>query len=182
MRTQKEHVGYQYVREPLTQEDADRLGNSCESTKEKHIIWPLLDCGLRVSELCGLTPKHIQWQQRCRRIKGKGGPFGTKSKARVVPMSPRVRTIFEPYFALNDSFPVGIRRVQKIVKELAYRARITSKVSPHVLRHTFATTFLQKCGSLAALKKILGHDRLTTTEIYLNLTDHRIVEEYEAKW
>lgn len=175
-------MAYQYVREPLIQEDADRLSNSCETIHEKLIIWPLLDCGLRVSELCGLTPKHIQWQQRCLRIKGKGGPYGSKSKARVVPMSPRVRAIFEPYFALNDSFPVGVRRVQKIVKELANRARIAADVSPHVLRHTFATTFLQKGGSLAALKKILGHDRLTTTEIYLNLTNHHIVEEYEAKW
>ncbi len=51
-----------------------------------------------------------------------------------------------------------------------------------VLRHTFATIFLQKGASLAALKKILGHDRLSTTEIYLNLTDHHIVEEYERKW
>ena len=97
-------MAYQYVREPLTQEDADRLANACETTQEKLIIWPLLDCGLRISELCGLTPKHIQWQQRCLRIKGKGGPHGTKSKIRVVPMSVRVRAIFEPYFALNNSF------------------------------------------------------------------------------
>jgi integrase/recombinase XerD len=58
----------------------------------------------------------------------------------------------------------------------------TAEVTPHVLRHTFATTFIQKGGSLAALKKILGHDRLTTTEIYLNLTDEHIVQEYEQKW
>lgn len=175
-------MAYQYVREPLTQEDADKLANWCESTQEKLVIWPLLDCGLRVSELCGLTPKHIQWQQRSLRIKGKGGPYGKKSKARVVPMSIRVRAIFEPYFALNDTFPIGVRRAQKVVKEVANRARISVDVTPHILRHTFATSFLQKGGSLAALKKILGHDRLTTTEIYLNLTDHHIVEEYERKW
>lgn len=175
-------MAYQYVREPLTLEDADRLANACESAQEKLIVWPLLDCGLRVSELCSLTPKQIQWQQRCLRIKGKGGPFGKSSKARVVPMSGRVRTIFEPYFALHDSFPVGPRQAQKVVKRIANRARITVEVTPHVLRHTFATLFLQKGGSLAALKKILGHDRLTTTEIYLNLTDQHIVEEYHQKW
>ena len=97
-------------------------------------------------------------------------------------MSPRVRAIFEPYFALHDSFPIGVRQAQKLVKRLANRARLTTKVSPHVLRHTFATTFLQKGGSLGALKKILGHDRLTTTEIYLNFTDQHILEEYEQKW
>ena len=83
----------------------------------------------------------------------------------MFPMSPRVRTIFEPYFALHDSFPVAVRRVQKVVRSVENRARITADVSPHVLRHTFATMFLAKGGSLAALKKILRHDRLTTTEI-----------------
>ena len=57
----------------------------------------------------------------------------------------------------------------------------TAEVTPHVLRHTFATSIIQKGGSLAALKKILGHDRLTTTEIYLNLTDEHIVQEYKQK-
>ena len=97
-------------------------------------------------------------------------------------MSVRVRVIFEPYFALNDSFPVGVRSAQKIVKEVANRARISSEVTPHILRHTFATLFLAKGGSLAVLKKILGHDRLTTTEIYLNVTNPQIIEEYEKKW
>ena len=109
-------MAYQYVREPLSSEDSDRLANACKTVQEKLIVWPMLDGGLRVSELCGLTPNNIQWQQRCLRIKGKGGPYGTKSKVRVVPMSARVRTIFEPYFALNDEFPVAIRRAQKIVK------------------------------------------------------------------
>lgn len=175
-------MAYQYVREPLTQEDADRLANACETTQEKLIIWPLLDCGLRISELCGLTPKHIQWQQRCLRIKGKGGPYGKNSKSRVVPMSVRVRAIFEPYFAIHDSFPVGVRSAQKTVKTVANRACMSAEVTPHILRHTFATLFLAKGGSIAALKKILGHDRLTTTEIYLNLTDAHVVEEYEKKW
>lgn len=71
---------------------------------------------------------------------------------------------------------------KNVVKEVANGARLSVEVTPHVLRHTFATSFLQKGGSLAALKKILGHDRLTTTEIFLNLTDRHIVEEYERKW
>jgi integrase/recombinase XerD len=55
-------------------------------------------------------------------------------------------------------------------------------VTPHGLRHTFATLALQKNISLATIQKILGHDRLTTTAIYLNLTDTHIVEEYRQKW
>ena len=141
-------MAYQYVREPLTQEDADRLANSCESVQEELVIWPLLDCGLRVSELCGLTLKQIQWQQRCLRIKGKGGPYGTKSKARVVPMSIRVRTIFEPYFALNDSFPFGVRQTQKVVKRIANRARLSETVTPHAAPHI--------CDKFPAKRRLTG--------------------------
>ena len=86
-----------------------------------------------------------------------------------------------PYFALNDRWFVGARQAQKIVKRVANRAQITREVTPHVLRHTWARA-LQKGISLAAVQKILGHDRLTTTAIYLNLTDGHVLEEFEAKW
>lgn len=175
-------MAYQYVREPLRDEEADQLCQACETPQEKLIIWTLLDTGLRVSELCGLTPQHILWQQKSLRITGKGGPHGKKSKKRVVPMSKRVQTLLEHYFAINNQWPVGSRQVQKIVKHVANRARLTQNITPHILRHTFATLALQKGISLAAVQKILGHDRLTTTAIYLNLTDAHVVEEYSAKW
>lgn len=72
--------------------------------------------------------------------------------------------------------------MQKIVKQIANRAQLSQNVTPHVLRHTFATIALQKGISLAAVQKILGHDRLTTTAIYLNFTDIYITEEFEKKW
>jgi len=173
---------YQYVREPLRAEEVDRLCQTCETTQEKLIIWVLLDTGLRVSELCSLTPQNILWQQKTIRISGKGGPYGKKSKKRVVPMSKRVQTLLEHYFAINNKWPVGLRQVQKIVKHVANKAQLTQHVTPHVLRHTFATLALQKGISLAAVQKILGHDRLTTTAIYLNFTDAHVVEEYTSKW
>ena len=88
----------------------------------------------------------------------------------------------EHYFAMHNTWFVGPRQVQKVVKRIANRAQITQDVTPHVLRHTFATLALQKGISLAAIQKILGHDRLSTTAIYLNLTDTHIVEEYAQKW
>ena len=175
-------MAYQYVREPLRAEEADRLCQACDNFQEKLIIWTLLDTGLRISELCSLTTQHIQWQQKAIRINGKGGPHGKKSKKRVVPMSKRVQTLLEHYFALNNQMPIGVRQAQKIVKQVANRASITQTITPHILRHTFATLALQKGISLAAVKKILGHDRLTTTAIYLNFTDAHVIEEYSAKW
>lgn len=173
---------YQFKREPLRAEEADRLANACRTSDEKLVLWTLLDTGLRVSELCSLTAENIQWQQRAIRVKGKGGPFGKRSKIRVVPMSPRVRALLEPYFALNPKWFIGPRAAQKIVKRVANRAHLTQDVTPHILRHTWATLALQKGLSLAAVQKILGHDRLATTAIYLNLTDAHIVEEFEQKW
>ena len=85
---------YQYVREPLTAEESDRLSNACETPTERLVVWTLLDTGLRVSELCDLTPKNVLWQQRQLRVKGKGGPHGKKTKVRVVPMSSRVRALW----------------------------------------------------------------------------------------
>ena len=175
-------MAYQYVREPLLLEEADALANACETTEERLVVWTLLDTGLRVSELCALTRKNISWQQKEIRVKGKGGPYGKRTKQRVIPMSRRVRSILEPYFALNECWFVKSRQVQNIVKRVADRAMVSRDVTPHVLRHTFATAALQKGISLAALQKMLGHDRLETTAIYLNLTDEHVRQEFEAKW
>ena len=90
--------------------------------------------------------------------------------------------ILEHHFALEAGFPVGKRRAQDIVRDVANRAGVTKKVSPHVLRHTFATMALQKGISLATVQKILGHDRLQTTAIYLNFTDIHIQDEFQRKW
>lgn len=175
-------MAYQFVREPLRAEEADKLCQACKTMLDKLIIWTLIDTGLRVSELCSLTPRNILWQQKTLRISGKGGPYGKKTKKRVVPMSKRVHALLEHYFAINDSFPVGVRQVQKIVKLVANRAKITQEVTPHVLRHTFATLALQKGISLASIRKALGHDRLETTAIYLNFTDAHVIEEFSNKW
>jgi integrase/recombinase XerD len=129
-----------------------------------------------------LTLDNVQWQQRSLRVTGQAGPHGSRRKQGIVPLSPRVRALLEPYFALNDTWFVGTRQSQKIVKRVANRAQLAREVTPHVLRHTWAALALQKGISLAAVQKILDHDRLTTTAIYLNLTDGHILEEFEAKW
>ena len=186
LRTAQEWIGgfmaYQYVREPLRAEEADELCHACKTTEEKLIVWTLLDTGLRVSELCDLSAQRILWQQKALRINGKGGPYGKKSKQRIVPLSKRIQALLEHYFAIHDGWFVGPRQAQKIVKQVANRAKIAQNVTPHVLRHTFATLALQKGISIATVQKILGHDRLSTTAIYLNLTDAHIVEEYSQKW
>jgi len=145
-------------------------------------VWTLLDTGLRVSELVSLRPEDVRWQEGTIVVHGKGGPYGKKSKLRVVPLTERVRTLLERQFAIQNDMGISKRTAQRIVKKVADRARITRKVSAHVLRHTFAVNSIRKGISLPALQKVLGHDHLETTAIYLNYAPEDALREYREKW
>ena len=173
---------YQHKREPLSIEEADRIMNACNTMEEKICVWGLLETGMRVSELASLSRHQVQWQQRALRIMGKGGPYGTHSKFRVVPLSDRLRALLEHYFVLHETIPFSTRTIQRLVKRVANAALISRPVSPHVLRHTFAVLWIHKGGSTRALQLMLGHDHLSTTEIYLNLSPEFVLNEFEVKW
>jgi integrase/recombinase XerD len=173
---------YQYKREPLNPDEANRLASCCETHQERLIVWTLLDTGLRVAELAGLTRAHMDWQSHRLMIYGKGGPYGAKSKRRILPLTDRIRPLLENHFALHDTIGMTPRTIQRMLKRVANRARIRRPVTPHVLRHTFAVAAIQKGISLPALQRLLGHDRLTTTEIYLNLSPEDVIREFKEKW
>jgi integrase/recombinase XerD len=172
---------YQYKREPLTPDEANRLASACETHPERLIVWTLLDTGLRVSELAGLARDQIDWQNHRLMIYGKGGIYGTKSKRRIIPLTDRIRPLIDGHFAIHDTIGMTPRTIQRILKRIANKARINRPVSPHVLRHTFAVAAVQKGISLPALQRLLGHDRLTTTEIYLNLSPEDVIREFKEK-
>jgi len=173
---------YQYKREPLTPDEANRLANACQTHEEKLVIWTLLDTGLRVAELANLTKDNLDWQNHRLMVYGKGGPNGKQFKRRVIPLTPRVQVVIEGHLALHDRMKIGVRTIQRMVKDLANRAHISRNVTPHVLRHTFSVTCIQKGISTRALQDILGHDRLATTEIYLNLSPEDVIREFRRKW
>ena len=173
---------YQYRREPLDTAEIDLLANACQTLREKFVVWTLLDTGVRVSELAALTRQQVQWQERRIVVFGKGGPYGSRSKRRVVPMSDRVRSVMEALLAFQDDTGISPRTIQRIVKNVAGRSGITKTVTPHILRHTFAVQCIQKGISTRALQQFLGHDRLQTTEIYLNLSPEAAIEEWRRKW
>ena len=175
-------MAYQYKREPLTRDEANRLASACTSALEKLVVWTLLDTGLRVSELATLGKLNLDWQGHRIMVYGKGGPYGSRTKRRVIPLSPRTRPLVEGHFALHDSLGMSVRTIQRRIKRLANQAGISRPTSPHVLRHTFAVEAVRKGISLPALQRLLGHDRLTTTEIYLNLSPEDVVREFQEKW
>lgn len=173
---------YQYKREPLFPDEANRMARACQTHNEKLVVFTLLDTGLRVAELAGLNKDNIDWQNHRIMVYGKGGPYGKKTKRRIIQMTPRVQPLIENHFSIYDDLGFGVRTIQRIVKRVANRAHIKRPVSPHVLRHTFAVSSIQKGISTRALQMVMGHDHLATTEIYLNLSPEEVLREYREKW
>jgi len=167
---------YQYKREPLTTDEIWQIEQSCQNARECLVVFTLLDTGLRVSELAGLTKTNFDWQTNRIMIVGKG------KRRRVLKMTPRIQPLLSAYFRIHDRLGICKRTIQRLIKKIVRRAGMTRPTSPHVLRHTFAVTCLQKGISLRALQELLGHEDLATTQIYLNLSPDSVLNEFEAKW
>ena len=167
---------FEYKREPLEDDEILALKCNCNNFEEELIINVLLDTGLRVSELANLREDNISWQRNCITLIGKG------NKRRVVPMSKKVRLLLLDCFSHSSKFPLAMRTIQKYVKIVAERAGIRKPVSPHVLRHTFAVSYLHKGGNLRALQGILGHSSIMTTDVYLNYSGKRVIDDFVKVW
>jgi len=171
-------INKQFKREPLTDGESQNLTDACKDVKDKLIVIGLLDTGLRVSEFCAINKNNIIWQDKELRVYGKGGAFGKETKYRTVPFTERFRALLQSWFSINDKMAWSSRGVQKRLKQIAKRTNIMRPVTPHVLRHTFSVSFHKKTGDLRALQLILGHDSISTTQIYLNYSTSDIKEVY----
>ena len=151
-----------------------------EALRNEAIIEMLYGSGLRVSELINLRISRISFEDGFMLVEGKG------SKERVVPISPRALQLtklwMEERTRLNISLEASdilflnrrgrqLTRVMifYIVKDLASRAGINRPVSPHTLRHSFATHLLEGGANLRSIQELLGHESVTTTELYVHL-------------
>jgi len=165
-----------YKREPLEEDEILALRKSCKNFDEELVINLLLETGMRVSELAYLKEENVSWQRNCVTLIGKG------SKRRVIPLSSLAKFYLTQCFSQSSTFPLAVRTIQKYVKVVADKARIRKTVSPHVLRHTFAVCYLHKGGNLRALQSILGHSSITTTDIYLNYSGERVIQDFQRIW
>ena len=165
-----------YKREPLEEDEILALRKACRTFEEELIVNVLLETGMRVSELTNLREEQISWQRGCITTFGKG------NKRRVIPMSSATRFYLSNYFKNNVRFRLTPRSVQLKVKAVADRARIHKPVSPHVLRHTFAVNYLHRGGNLRALQGILGHSSIAVTDVYLNYSGTRVLEDFNKVW
>ncbi len=175
----------EHLPEVLTTDEVDRMEAAVDLSKwEGHrnraIIETLFSCGLRVSELVTLRLSSLYLDDGFIRVTGKG------SKERLVPISQRAIT--ELGFWFDDRCHMDIKRGEEdyvflnrrgshltrtmiliIIKRLAAEAGITKTVSPHTLRHSFATVLLEGGADLRAIQAMLGHESIGTTEIYTHI-------------
>jgi integrase/recombinase XerD len=175
----------EHLPEVLTAEEVDALENSIDHSKwegqRNHaIIEVLFSCGLRVSELVNLKLSDLYLEERYVRVLGKG------SKERLVPISPqaiqqlklwfldrnlmKIKPGEEDYVFLNRRGAHLTRTMILImIKQQAKEAGIQKTISPHTLRHSFATALLEGGADLRAIQAMLGHETIGTTEIYTHI-------------
>ena len=146
----------------------------------------LYSCGLRVSELVGLKVVQVRRRDGCLLIRGKGG------RERMVPLTPPAIAAIKAWLEVRDSdsaflFPgsgasghQSRERFAQTLKQLAGRAGIRARVSPHVLRHAFATHLLGNGADLRSVQALLGHADISTTQIYTHVLDARMRELVET--
>lgn len=162
-----------------------------ESLRNHAIIETLYGSGLRVSELVELRLSRISLDDGYMMVEGKG------DKQRIVPVSPVASSLIAEYLPVRAAGPIKkegsdtlflnrrgapLTRVMVfyIIRDLAAAAGISKKVSPHTLRHSFATHLLEGGANLRAIQEMLGHESIATTEIYLHLDRTRLRSELIA--
>ena len=154
--------------------------NSPRAIRDKAILEMFFSTGLRISELCNLKIDEINLKRGEFSVRGKGG------KIRVVFLSDRAKSALANYLekkggvADEKLFPMTPRSIQRMIKKYAIAAGITKKVTPHVLRHAFATDLLQNGADLRSVQVMLGHANISTTQIYTHFTDKQLKEVHKA--
>lgn len=160
-----------------------------EGIRDRAIIEVLYGCGLRISELCNLRISQLYLEDKYIRVKGKG------SKERLVPiegvaidrvrewlvtrMGYKVKPSEEDYVFVSLTRGSRLSRISLFVyiKDYAERAGIKKKISPHTFRHSFATHLLEGGANLRAIQMMLGHEDISTTEIYMHIDKSKLRTE-----
>ncbi|MCX7883382.1 MAG: site-specific tyrosine recombinase XerD [Brevinematales bacterium] len=164
---------------------------SFQEIRDSCAIEFLYSCGLRVSELCGLSFHHILRDERLIRVIGKG------NKERLVPLGKRAMEWLDRYLPYRAALLAGKKNrdevflsrlgkplsrvsVWSIVKARARRAQISLNISPHTLRHSFATHLVTQGADLRGVQELLGHADISTTQIYTHVSPSYLKQEHET--
>ena len=186
----------QSLPEFLSVEEVDRLLRQPDTStpvgsRDKAMIELLYSCGLRVSELCGLRVSDMETQAGCLRCVGKG------NKERLVPVGRQALEAVQRYLRTERPKLLGdgssphlflnqrgrkIDRVTfwKTLAEYGRKAQLRRGLTPHMLRHSFATHLLDRGADLRSVQLMLGHSDISTTQIYTHVVEERLKQTYKA--
>lgn len=179
-----------FVREDEMDEILDNasLGNGFEGIRNNCIMAVFYECGLRLAELIGLNIEDVDLQQRQLKVTGKRDkqrviPFGQELESKLTDYLESRRQICQPGTSALFISPKGVRisrqSVYRMVKGTLSQYSKVDKKSPHVLRHTFATSMLNEGAQLGAVKELLGHESLSTTQVYVHTTFEQLKDIYQ---
>ena len=178
----------------VREKDMDRLlddltfGEGYEGCRDRMILEMFYATGMRLSELIGLDDADVDFSAKLIKVTGK------RNKQRLIPFANELEHDLRVYIKVRDgALPNGsdaffVRKdgkrmypmqVYRLVKRNLSKVVALKKRSPHVLRHTFATAMLNDCAELRAVKELLGHESLTTTEVYTHTTFEELKKVYE---
>lgn len=184
----------QHLPDVLSVEEIDAIEavidlSQLEGHRNKAVIETLFSCGLRVSELVNLKLSNLFLDEQFIKVEGKG------SKQRLVPISEKAIHELRLYFKSRNTLSIPLeyqdyvfvsyRRKKPLtrvmvflmIKELVAKAGIQKTVSPHTFRHSFATSLLEGGANLRAIQAMLGHESITTTQIYTHIDTSHLREE-----
>lgn len=164
-------------------------GNDFKGVRDRTILLVFYETGVRLSELLGLDDGSFDYPQRVVRVLGK------RNKQRVIPYGDELAQAIDTYLGIRDCSVcckstaffltekgdrMTASQVRNIVEKHLRRVCTLKKVSPHVLRHTFATAILNHGADLESTKRLLGHASLTTTVVYTHVSFERLKQEYRT--
>jgi len=187
-----------YIPGYLTVDEVFRLMERPEKGKalglrDLAILELLYSCGIRVSELTGLNISNINYEERLLKVTGKG------NKERILPVGRHalhaIKNYLEatehlrekrkeyhedtPLFVNQRGGRLSSRSIRRIVKRYAIECGVSPEISPHSMRHTFATHMLDGGADLRSVQELLGHESLSTTQKYTHVTLDRLMEVYD---
>ena len=180
--------------EYLSVEEVDKLldikTNTVYEKRNKAMLEMLYGTGVRISELINLTMSNIFLEDKMIKVFGKG------SKERIIPINTYALDCLVDYLQFGRSALLGTKTSEyvfissrrtkitrqaffKIIKKLCEEAGIKKNISPHILRHSFATHLLHNGADLRIVQELLGHSDISTTQIYTHLTNEKLESEYD---
>lgn len=163
--------------EVLSKEEVKKVIDACDNNKSRLMISLLYSAGLRVSELVGLKKESINFDEKTGWVRrGKG------NKDRVFILSETLANELKDYlsekpnnqYVFSKEKPLTTRNIQKIISGLRVRAGIQKRITPHTLRHSFATHLLEQGTDIRMIQSLLGHSSLSTTQVYTHVSTEQL--------